>query len=269
MSPERLSFEALGGRCELLAVGPTHLSLDEGARWVTAMHARLTRFDEASELSRFNATAGRWVEVSPELEALVGEALRAYALSDGLVHAGVLGRMAAIGYARSFERGPTTLTAPAPEPLAPLPELLAIAPGRARLAPGAGIDLGGIAKGWLADRLAERLGENVVVNLAGDLFARGGGPAGEGWPVGVGGVTALLRDSGAATSGTSVRRWGDRLHHLVDPRTGLPAETDLREVSVVASSATDAEIYAKAALLLGAARAADYLMPRALGWWLT
>ncbi len=232
------------------------------------MHARLTRFDPTSELSRFNANAGRWVAVSEVLTALLREALRAFEVSGGLVHAGVLPAMLAIGYTRDFAEGPTALSAPAAHRPRSLPEVLDVRTGEARLAPGAGIDLGGIAKGWLADRLAERLAENALVNLGGDLCARGGGPSGEGWPVGFGGKTVLLREAGAATSGTHARRWGEGLHHLIDPRTGLPSRTDLSEVSVIADRAADAEILAKTALLLGAARAHEFLLGRARGWWL-
>jgi thiamine biosynthesis lipoprotein len=127
------------------------------------------------------------------------------------------------------------------------------------------VDLGGIAKGWLADRVADRLGDSALVNLCGDLFARGGGETGEGWPVGFGDRTLLLKDMGAATSGTTKRAWVGG-HHLIDPRTGLPAQSDLREVSVLASTATDAEIYAKVALLLGSRDAPKWLESRSPGW---
>ncbi len=231
------------------------------------MHDRLTRFVPTSELSRFNAAAGRWQPVSPELEALLREALRAYGLSEGLVHVGILPALLAAGYTRTFSLGPTRSTS-SPPPPRPLPELLQVEDGRALLAAGAQVDLGGIAKGWLADRLAEALGPNVLVNLGGDLYARGGGETGEGWPVGFGGETLLLRDSGAATSGTAARAWGEGLHHLIDPRTGAPAKSDLVEVSVLAPSATEAETLAKAALLLGAERAPRFLAGRSAGWWL-
>ena len=130
---------------------------------------------------------------------------------------------------------------------------------------GSSVDLGGIAKGWLADRLAKDLGDNVLVNLCGDLFARGGGETGEGWPIGFGDRTLLLKDMGAATSGTTKRAWAGG-HHLIDPRTGRPAQTDLTEVSVLASTATDAEIYAKVALLRGASAAPKGLDGRSAGW---
>jgi thiamine biosynthesis lipoprotein len=229
------------------------------------MGRRLTRFEPDSELSRLNASAGRWAPVTADLEALLREALRAWEVSGGLVHAGCLQAMRAIGYTRPLSEGLTVALESPPGPLPPLPDVLEVQPGRARLAPGSGIDLGGLAKGWMADRLTERLGENALAELGGDLMARGDGPAGEGWPVGFGGRSVALHDSGAATSGTWRRRWGG-VHHLIDPRTGRPAETDLPQVHVLARSAVEAEVLAKTGLLLGSARAPEFLATRALGW---
>jgi thiamine biosynthesis lipoprotein len=108
------------------------------------------------------------------------------------------------------------------------------------------------------------------VNLCGDLYARGPGETGDGWPVGMGGKTVLLLDMGAATSGTRKRTWGPDLHHLIDPRTGLPSRSDLAEASVIARTRADAEIFAKTALLLGSSGAEEYLVAHdALGWSLT
>lgn len=100
----------------------------------------------------------------------------------------------------------------------------------------------------MADRLCAILGGHVLVNLGGDLFARGE------WPVDVGGQTFLLRNLGAATSSTRKRRSGE-LHHLIDPRTGLPAHTEIDEVSVVANTALEAEVLAKTMLIGGRAAA--------------
>jgi len=238
VAPERRLFEALGGECELYAVGVPAARLAEGEAWVHGMHDRLTRFSPASELSRFNKSAGSWAEVSPLLESLLRECLRAHELSEGLVNAAVLPALLAAGYTRTFSEGPTQVTASVVPPA--LPEVLEVRSGAARLRQGASIDLGGIAKGWLADRLA------------------------------MGGKTVLLREMGAATSGTRRRSWGPDLHHLIDPRTGLPARSDLAEASVIARTGTDAEIFAKTALLLGSARADEYLAAHdALGWSLT
>lgn len=263
---ERRVFESLGGECELYGIGVGQAPLAEAETWIRSMHDRLTRFEPSSELSRFNASSGEWATVSTELEALLRESLRAFELSDGLVNVAVLPALLAAGYTRDFAAGPTSRREPQRIPA--LADVLQMRPGKARLALGSAVDLGGIAKGWLADRLAERLGDNVLVNLCGDLFARGGGENGDGWPVGFGDKTLLLKDMGAATSGTTKRAWAGG-HHLIDPRTGLPAETDLSEVSVLATTAVDAEIYAKVALLLGSRDAPNWLEGRSQGWSLT
>jgi thiamine biosynthesis lipoprotein len=269
MQVERVKFASLGSTCHLYGVELSKAELMRGAAWVAQMHQRLTRFDPQSELSRFNAGSGRWVEISHELEALLSDAGRAYHLSEGLVNAAVLPAMGVIGYTRPLQEGPTSATLERAQPAPALPDVLEVAPGRARLAPGTGIDLGGLAKGWLADRLCRRLGGNSLVNLGGDLAARGPGPEGDGWPVGLGSSTVLLVEAAAATSSTQVRRWGDGIHHLIDPRTGRPVESDLSQVSVVARTGFLAEVYAKTALMLGQAGAPAYLATRAMAWSLT
>jgi thiamine biosynthesis lipoprotein len=260
---ESLTFTALGGECELYAIGIDGAALKKAQARIARMHDRLTRFEPHSEVSRLNASRGRPFAVSLELEALLHESLRAFAISDGLVNIAVLPALMAAGYTRDFAAGPTPASA-APR-IPPLPEVLELRPGEARLMRGASIDLGGIAKGWLADHVAKDLGDNVLVNLCGDLFARGNGETGEGWPVGFGDKTLLLKDMGAATSGTTKRAWAGG-HHLIDPRTGRPARTDLAEVSVLAPTATEAECYAKVALLLGSKEAPRYLEGRSPGW---
>ncbi len=231
----------MGTTCSLFGDG----DLAEGERWVRSIAARITRFDESSELSRLNAAAA-WVDISPELEHLLRASLLAFEMSGGLVNVAVLPSMLAIGYTRPLTQGPTAAHLDQAHTAPFLPEVLKVARGRARLAPNVRIDLGGIAKGWMADRLAERLGDHVLVNLGGDLYARGE------WPVAIACKTYLLRNLGAATSSTRKRRWGD-LHHLIDPRTGLPATTRVEEVSVVAETALDAEVLAKTVLISGRA----------------
>src|SRR5260370_16954642 len=137
--------------------------------------------------------------------------------------------MRAIGYTRPIEEGPAIATLDAAAPLPALPAALQVLDGRARVARGSGIDLGGVAKGWMADRLCEMLGPNAVANIGGDLRAVGLGPRGEGWPVGLGGTTLMLRDQGAATS--SVRRpsWPE-VHHLLAPRCALPTRPSLYDI---------------------------------------
>jgi thiamine biosynthesis lipoprotein len=139
---------------------------------------------------------------------------------------------------------------------------------RSTITAGEPIDLGGIGKGAAADLIVRELGGDVAggcINVGGDLRAWGEPPDGAtGWSVAVdaAGVTVSVVEGAIATSSTERRRWptvdGDA-HHLIDPRTGRPAVSDLRAVTVVDESALAAEVLAKAALIAGSVAAADVL----------
>jgi thiamine biosynthesis lipoprotein len=103
----------------------------------------------------------------------------------------------------------------------------------------------------------------VLVALGGDL-AIGGDSSGRPWPVRIAddhaapldgpGPVVEIAAGGLATSGTVVRRWATNdgeAHHLLDPRTGQPAKTPWRTVSVAAATCLDANIAATAAVVLG------------------
>jgi thiamine biosynthesis lipoprotein len=264
------TFTAFGGsQCSIVARAATENELSACIAEVYAFEARLTRFRADSELCRFNASAGRRVGVSPLLAELLRTTLVAYTLTDGLVNAAVLPALISAGYDRSIEQVRRRAQTPAlstAHPAPPLPEVLTVGRTWARLAPGCAIDLGGVGKGWLADRLAERL-EDAAVNLGGDVATQGDGPEGQGWSVGLcDGWAVALRRGGVGTSGTEGRRWAGG-HHLIDPRTGVPAVTDLAAVSVVAGTAAQAEALSKAAVLLGSTRAAEWLQRRSAAHW--
>jgi thiamine biosynthesis lipoprotein len=138
------------------------------------------------------------------------------------------------------------------------------------------LDLGATAKAWAADRAASRLagalGCGVLVGLGGDIAVAGPPPPG-GWRIRVQDITGrpedppagpaavvAIRDGGLATSSTTARRWrrgGDVLHHILDPRTGLPAAVHWRTVSVAAATCVDANTASTAAIIRG---------PQALDW---
>ena len=260
-------FAALGTNCSLFAADRSRADMLEGEFWVRRLGARLTRFSADSELSQLNAAAGAWFGIGEELEAVLRASLNAFEMSAGLVNIAVLPSMVAIGYTRPLSEGATVATLDTARPLRALPDVLSVRRGAARVASGSALDLGGIAKGWMADRLCEVLGPNALANVGGDLGAVGAGPEGNGWPVAVAGATLMLRGQGAATSSVRRRRWG-AVHHLIDPRTGLPVRTGLAEVSVVAAGGFHAEVVAKTALLIGPELAPAYCAAHALAWWL-
>src|SRR5256714_10884613 len=258
-------FDALGSTCELLSVESGPAALERCEQRIRDAEARFTRFLRDSELAGLNASDGRYLPVSPEMFAMLEAALWAFAESDGLVNAAVLPALAAAGYDRPFRHGLTEPSVLHPIQLPPLPQVLLLdrATRSAALAPGAALDLGGIAKGALADLLIDELGENAVCNLGGDLRVRGAGPEGDGWHIALCDRSVVaLPDGAVCTSGITVRRWGHSMHHLIDPRTGMPAKTDLAEVSVVTDSALRGEVYAKSAILLGATAGTAFLEAR-------
>ena len=258
-------FDALGSTCELLSVGSGQAALERCEQSIRDAEARFTRFLPDSELAGLNASDGRYVPVSAEMFAMLQAALWAFQESNGLVNAAVLPALAAAGYDRPFRQGLTEPAVLHATQLPPLPEVLILdqATRSAALAPGAALDLGGIVKGALADMLIDELGDDAVCNLGGDLRVRGAGPEGDGWHIGLCDQSVVALTNGAVcTSGTTSRRWGHSMHHLIDPRTGLPARSDVAEVSVVTDTALRGEVYAKSAILMGAAAGADFLEAR-------
>ncbi|MEG0666807.1 FAD:protein FMN transferase [Gordonibacter sp.] len=135
--------------------------------------------------------------------------------------------------------------------------------------PLAAVDVGGIAKGWIADRLAEAIAAHsldaFIVNLGGNVVAHGQKPDGSPWRIGLqdprekeGIVGAVaVRDASAVTSGVYERCFekdGAFYHHILDPETGYPAKTDAAGATVVTRLSLDAEGYSTTLLALGVER---------------
>jgi thiamine biosynthesis lipoprotein len=258
---------------ELLAVGMgAERRLARAMRWLSAYESRFSRFRDESELSRLNAF-GRPFHASPALFRLIALAIEFARRSDGLFDPTILHRLEDAGYDRSFELLSPEQTRPAHD--AGRTETwrdvhLDQSTRTITLPPGAGLDLGGIGKGFAVDRLAAILGTPSLVNCGGDVFAAGRAPGENGWRAGVSDPFApekdlmvlTVEDAGIATSSTMNRRWrvdGRQKHHLIDPRTGEPSESDAVQVTVVAPTALEADYHAKVALLHGTEGGMRYL----------
>jgi FAD:protein FMN transferase len=254
-----VEFVALGRRSADFA------SLEELLR---THEQRFSRFVPGNELALLNDGDGGWVQVSAEMRRLLRHALDVSVRSRGLVNVAVSNAVRAAGYVRSWPApwADDAAAAEQPDPVAPLTELLEVRGDRARLSPGHRLDFGALAKGLWADDVVELLGPNAAASLGGDISARGAGPDGEGWPLGLSsGRTVLVRDGGLSTSGTSKRRSG-AAHHIIDPRTGRPSASDVVEASVLAPCAASAEWLATA-LVVGGAEATSLLAAnRATSW---
>jgi thiamine biosynthesis lipoprotein len=151
-----------------------------------------------------------------------------------------------------------------------------------RLAPGLSIDLGGIGKGLAADLVADELIANgansAYVSLGGDIHTAGEPVDENGWqvpllhPVTGEPVAHHSLYSGALVMSTVViRRWtrdGAQHHHIVDPRSGRSADTDLLAVAVADQSAARGEALAKAAIIAGESAGAALLRASDVKAWL-
>ena len=266
-------FRALGTQVEFLypPQDGAQKRVARAERWLHAFEQRLSRFQTLSELSRLNRSSGRPFRASPLLFSQVALAIDLARRSGGLFDPTILGQLEGAGYDRSFELISDAMRAAAGERQA---DWRAVGLDRATrtvlLPEGLGIDLGGVAKGWAVDRLAAILGCPALTNAGGDIYAAGAPPGGPAWLVSIEDplsperdVLVLgVKDRGVATSSTVRRRWkiGERwAHHLIDPRTGRPSESDVIAATVIASKAYLADYHAKVALLLGRREGLDYL----------
>jgi len=183
---------------------------------------------------------------------VLGAAAEMRVRTDGLVDVGVGGGVVAWGYDRTFA-DVVDVAAP-PLDMVPAPSW-SVDGNLLHLGAGTLLDVGGIAKGWTADRVVE-MGLATMVSAGGDI--RSADPAMQVDVKDASGerlVGVALGAGGLETSSTAHRWWrvGRReVSHLIDPRTGSPVESPVVSATVVATTALEAEAGAKAVVLLGA-----------------
>lgn len=264
--------------CHMLALVDSTEPVDQVSRvpeWFEEWEQALSRFREDSELNRLNRNAGRPLQTSPVLWQVIQASLQAAHQSNGMVTPTLLAALESAGYDRTFEA--LELSGARQRP-----GWMLVGDWRAIecdattrsicLLPGMRLDLGGIAKGWAADQAAQRLGEYgpALIDAGGDIAVSGPQANGDRWPIGVAdpseperNLEMLLIARGAvATSGRDYRRWqrnGVWQHHIIDPRTGEPADTDIVTATVIAPTAVEAEVAAKRVLISGSRAGLDWL----------
>ena len=263
-------FRAMGSDAHLVIVGAPDRVADDAERRIDQLERLWSRFIESSEISELNRRAGEDVVVSAETALLVERAIDAWRLTGGGFDPTVLGSVLRAGYDVTFEAMPHDKAASFSELIAGCTDI-EIDERRVRLPGGTGFDPGGIGKGLAADIvLAEILATGAAgacVNLGGDLRVAGESPKGEAWTIAIEHphiaepVALVGLGAGAIATSTTLRRqWnvgGQHRHHLIDPATGEPSDSDLELATVIAGEAWIAEVMAKAVLLRGSRRAFD------------
>jgi FAD:protein FMN transferase len=276
-------FRALGTSAHLLVTEPARIdhACQLLAGELDAIDVACSRFRADSELSRVNDARGRPTRVSPLLAEAVAVALDAASVTDGDVDPTCGVSLVRLGYDRDFAEARQNI-GPLEGPAVPAPGWQWVELDRARseitIPAGVALDLGATAKALAADRAAVRISAllncGALVNLGGDIRVAGE-PPGEGWSIGIeddrgfdgtepGGAGApdppwydavvVIRDGGLATSSVKARAWSrgtTRLHHIIVPGTGVPADSRWRTVSVAAASCVDANTASTAAIIRG------------------
>ena len=274
-------FRAMSTQVLLAADGPfeaIETGFQEAQALIEGYEHRFTRFSAQSELWALNAATGSWFDASPDLYALVTLAADLYQRTRGLFDPSILDALEQAGYDRTIEElrqygahGSAPVLA---RPRATRFNSLRLDPGkyRIKLPEGMRIDLGGIAKGWIAGKAAEALSRwssACAVDAGGDVSMRGLPTGDTSWRVALEDprdaartlAVLTLPPCAVATSALTKRRWqqnGQERHHLIDPRTQRPATSDWLSVTVIAASPAEAEVYAKA-ILIGGTREANRL----------
>jgi thiamine biosynthesis lipoprotein len=273
----RLEFHAMG--CEMLAVVDSEHEppeLKQVPVWFEEWEQVLSRFRIDSELALLNMTHEQPVQVSDTLWKVFQTAYKAEQMTNGLVTPTLLDAIMEAGYDRPFDVLPyQTMFKPDPviKIAQPLKAITVNESARTITLPlGMGLDFGGVAKGWAAHQAMKRLQPEgpTLIDSAGDITVSGPLADGNPWMIGVADpfrpdeeIDVLhINGNGVATSGKDRRRWsrnGMLQHHLIDPITGRPAETDLLTVTVIAPDVMRAEAAAKAAFILGSRAGLEWI----------
>ena len=226
----------------------------------------LSKTIENSDVSRINRAGGQTVTVDPETWAILARAKEISALTGGTFSVTIAPLTALWDFTGGTNRMPTEAQRLANLPLVDDNKLILGEGYTVTMQPDMQIDLGGIAKGYIADRLADKVRGKVtgaILNFGGNVYAVGAKPDGAAFRVGVRDPKGTAMDYVAivdvvdrtvVTSGTYERFFtvdGVTYHHILDPKDGLPARSDLAGATIVGMSSMDADALATACIVLG------------------
>jgi FAD:protein FMN transferase len=295
-------FRAMNSNIVVAADGTDTATIAQGfdqvRKFIAESEQRFTRFSETSELAELNRSAGKWFQASDEMFTVLQAAYRLAQETHGLFNPAILPELKKLGYNRSMDElrkqdpeGPASGTQDEEVVAKQDFREIELDPGTksVSLPKEMQIDLGGIAKGWIAEQAAYQLAESCqacAVSAGGDMFLVNL-PRGElNWEVGLENplkpeadlAVLHVKPGAVATSSILKRQWkhsGQLQHHLIDPRSGKPAETEWLSVTVWAKEAATAEVYAKVLLIAGSKSANEliecqsdlaYLVVDKYGW---
>ena len=262
------SAQALGTKLELQIAAPDKSSAEKLfiILWqkVENFQNKFSRFLTTSELTIFNSKAGKKVKVSKEFHDILKKTKELAIASDGLFNPFILPSLNRVGYITSFSSGGERLsTIDYSTRVLESSSKLEIGKDWAKIPSNTAIDLGGIGKGYLADKLADTLDfmamPEYCLSIGGDIIAKSSKTNKQKIKIQslvdpdrtVGQYISVDDKFAVATSGLSRHKNNKTQYHLIDPRTGNLAKSKYQMCSVAASDTTTADVMASCVLIGG------------------
>ena len=255
----------------LTLYGADATALDDALAACVRYENLLSKTVEGSDVWRINNAGGATVTVSEETWEILRRAKEINAATGGAFSITIAPISAMWDLTDGTKRMPTDEARLAALPLVDDSVIVLGEGNTVTLPAGVQIDLGGIAKGYIADQLAALLAPRcmgAIISLGGNTYVVGDKPDGSLNTVGVqdpfastGALEGVLmcKNISAVTSGTYERGFegsdGRWYHHILDPKTGLPAETDLVSATLLMTSSMTADALATAFIVVGSERA--------------
>ena len=263
---------ALGTQCMQTIYEGDANAADAGEQLLYGLDATLSMYRDTSEVDKLNQSGGKPVKVSTDTEDVIKEALEVSKVSGGAfdISLGILTRE------WDFGGNPKVPDVKLISKLLPYVDYkqIEVKDGSVKLGAGQAIDLGGIAKGYAADRLAvlyrEKGVKSAIINLGGNIYILGKKPDGEKFKVGIEDPLDTsnyfawmeLEDVSVVTSGAYEQYFvkdGKTYHHILDPKTGYPSESDILSVSVLSKNSMLADGLSTSVFVLGSEKGLELI----------
>jgi len=259
-------FRAMGCQMQIVTVGDgdadaVTFAIEGFAQWESV----LSRFRPDSELNALSLHPNQWRACSPVLWEVLVTADWAWRVSNGLVDPTIRATLEAHGYNQTFTAITATKITNAVLPIGWQHVQLDHTQQRIWVPQGMSLDLAGVAKSWAAQQAVQLLRSfpAAAVDAAGDIVMWGTPPDDDAWPIDIEplpgydppAMLALTPATAIATSGRDQRQWrrgdGSNAHHIIDPRTSAPSQSDVIRASVIAPTLVAADIAARTLVILG------------------
>lgn len=237
---------------------------------INAFEKRFSRFIEHSELSNVNKNAGQKTKITSEFKQLLIESQKLGQQTNGLFNPLILPSLQKAGYIGSWPK-PNNFKQSldySKRSNHPIKDI-ELNDDSITIPKNTALDFGGIGKGYLLEKLSAKLNKHNIksywISLGGDILCQGYDADNIPWAINIDSADDNITNAGTirnlegqkiaiASSGITKRK-GNNWHHIINPETKKPAETDILVATVACGNATEADVMAKTLVILGSKKA--------------